>query len=43
MRNQGYNPYDFTGAQRKALRMYLAGKSTDTSKLAGIDLNKFKF
>ena len=43
MRNQGYNPYDFTGAQRKALRMYLAGKSTNTSKLAGIDLSKFKF
>lgn len=43
MRNAGYNPYDFTGAQRKALRLYLNGQSNDISQLEGIDLNKFKF
>ena len=43
MRNAGYNPYEFTGAQRKALRLYLNGQSNDISQLEGIDLGKFKF
>ena len=43
MRNAGYNPYDFTGVQRKALRLYLNGQSNDISQLEGIDLDKFKF
>lgn len=41
MRAAGYNPYNFTGDQRKALRFYLNGQSNDTSKLEGIDLTKF--
>lgn len=35
MRNAGLNPYDYTGAQRKALRKYLNGESNDTSLLTG--------
>lgn len=42
MREAGYNPYNFTGGQRKALRLYLNGESDDTSKLGGIDLTKFE-
>ena len=41
MRTAGYNPYSFSGGQRKALRLYLNGESNDTSELSGIDLNRF--
>ena len=33
IRNYGLRAYDFTGAQRKALRQYLNGESNDTSLL----------
>lgn len=42
MRMMGYNPYAFTGAQRKQLRQYLNGESDDTSLLSDIDLSKFR-
>ena len=42
MRMMGYNPYAFTGAQRKQLRQYLNGESNDTSLLSDIDLSKFR-
>ena len=42
MRMMGYNPYSFTGAQRKQLRQYLNGESDDTSLLSNIDLSKFR-
>lgn len=42
MRTMGYNPYAFTGAQRKQLRQYLNGESNDTSLLSDIDLSRFK-
>lgn len=41
IRNGGFNPYNYTGAQRRALRMYLNGESTDTSLLDGTDLARF--
>lgn len=37
----GFNPYNYTGAQRKALRLYLNGESDDTSLLDGTDLARF--
>ena len=33
IRNYGLNAYDFSGAQRRALRLYLNGQSNDTSLL----------
>lgn len=40
IRNAGFNPYNYSGAQRKALRKYLNGESSDTSLLQG-DLASF--
>ena len=37
----GFDPYKYTGAQRKALRLYLNGESDDTSLLDGTDLARF--
>lgn len=37
----GFDPYKYTGAQRKALRLYLNGESNDTSLLDGTDLARF--
>ena len=33
IRNLGLNPYDYSGEQRRALRLYLNGESNDTSLL----------
>lgn len=41
IRQGGLNPYAYTGAQRKALRLYLNGQSNDTSLLDGTDLARF--
>lgn len=41
IRKGGFNPYAYTGAQRKALRLYLNGLSDDTSLLDGTDLARF--
>lgn len=41
IRNGGFNPYAYTGDQRKALRLYLNGLSNDTSLLDGTDLARF--
>ena len=41
IRKGGFNPYAYTGAQRKALRLYLNGLSNDTSLLDGTDLARF--
>ena len=41
IKNGGFNPYNYTGAQRRALRMYLNGESNDTSLLDGTDLARF--
>lgn len=41
IRSGGFNPYTYTGAQRKALRLYLNGLSNDTSLLDGTDLARF--
>lgn len=38
MRSFGLNPYDFSGAQRKALRLYKNGLSDDVSLLRGTPL-----
>lgn len=32
LRNKGYNPYQFSGAQRRALRMILNGQGADTDR-----------
>ena len=37
----GFDAYDFSGAQRKALRKYLNGESNDTTLLDGTDLARF--
>ena len=39
--SQGFDPYKYTGSQRKALRLYLNGESDDTSLLDGTDLARF--
>lgn len=41
IREGGFNPYAYTGAQRRALRLYLNGLSDDTSLLDGTDLARF--
>ena len=41
IRKGGFNPYTYTGDQRKALRLYLNGLSDDTSLLDGTDLARF--
>lgn len=41
IRNGGFNPYNYTGQQRRALRNYLNGQSNDTSLLDGTDLARF--
>lgn len=41
IRKVGFNPYAYTGDQRKALRLYLNGLSNDTSLLDGTDLARF--
>lgn len=38
IRSNGYNPYNFTGDQRRALRLYLNGESNDTSLLNSSEL-----
>lgn len=35
MKQMGLNPYDFTGSERKALRLWLNGQSNDNSLLTG--------
>ena len=40
MYNSGLNPYDYSGEQRRALRLYLNGESDDTSLLTN-GLEKF--
>ena len=40
MYNSGLNPYDYSGEQRRALRLYLNGESNDTSLLTN-GLEKF--
>lgn len=37
----GFNPYDFSAVQRRALRKYLNGESDDVSQLGGTPLYRF--
>lgn len=42
IRNKGINPYSFSGAQRRALRMVMNGQGTDNDKLLVKGMNIFK-
>ena len=42
LRNKGVNPYQFNGAQRKALRMILNGQGTDDDKALVQSMGIFK-
>ena len=42
MRDKGLNPYSFTGAQRKALRMIMNGQGTDEDKAVVQGMGIFK-
>lgn len=42
LRNKGLNPYSFSGAQRRALRMIMNGQGTDNDKLLVKGMNIFK-
>lgn len=42
IRNKGINPYSFSGAQRKALRMIMNGQGTDNDKLLVKGMGLFK-
>ena len=42
LRSKGLNPYSFSGAQRRALRMIMNGQGTDNDKLLVRGMNIFK-
>lgn len=42
LRSKGLNPYSFSGAQRRALRMVMNGQGTDNDKLLVKGMNIFK-